>query len=158
MTLRTRKGTKGPENRKPHPPNQLVRMRSPVQIRIAAPQKPLFLVKKGGFTLLFVLFGFLKICGQGFDHRTSHRQKKSRFRRCYSAGALCFFGVATFHVYFQITNRNRSYPISTYRVICYNGYHERLCFYGSSCSHRISGICMHLDFISRRWEMFDVRN
>lgn len=30
-------------------PNQLVRMRSPVQIRIAAPQKPLFSLEKGGF-------------------------------------------------------------------------------------------------------------
>lgn len=34
----------------------LVRMRSPVQIRIAAPQKPLFLVKKGGFILIFLTF------------------------------------------------------------------------------------------------------
>ena len=33
-------------------PNQLVRMRSPVQIRIAAPQKPLFSLEKGG-----VIFG-----------------------------------------------------------------------------------------------------
>jgi len=29
--------------------NRLVRMRSPVQIRIAAPQKPLFSLEKGGF-------------------------------------------------------------------------------------------------------------
>ena len=34
----------------------LVRMRSPVQIRIAAPQKPLFSFEKGGFVLLFVTF------------------------------------------------------------------------------------------------------
>lgn len=73
MTLRTRKGTKGPENRKPHPPNQLVRMRSPVQIRIAAPQKPLFSLEKGGFILLFVTFWL--VLWSGFDHRTSHRKK-----------------------------------------------------------------------------------
>ena len=79
MTLRTRKGTKGPENRKPHPPNQLVRMRSPVQIRIAAPLKPALSFGKGRFVCFSQLFGLLEICNQAFDHRTSHRQKHRGF-------------------------------------------------------------------------------
>lgn len=49
MDHRTEKGTKCPESMRPHSTNQLVRMRSPVQIRIAAPQKPLFSLEKGGF-------------------------------------------------------------------------------------------------------------
>ena len=36
------------------------------------------------------LFGLLEICNQAFDHRTSHRQKKSGLRRNSTAGALCF--------------------------------------------------------------------
>lgn len=36
------------------------------------------------------LFGLLEICNQAFDHRTSHRQKKSMLRRKRTAGALCF--------------------------------------------------------------------
>ncbi|MBD5084859.1 MAG: hypothetical protein HDT33_07305 [Clostridiales bacterium] len=47
---------------------ELVRMRSPVQIWIAAPQNPPFSAENGGFVLLsahFLALGFLHF---GFDH------------------------------------------------------------------------------------------
>ena len=51
--FRTKEGTKGPESSKPHPSNQLVRMRSPVQIWVAAPQNTRFSSEKRVFYLLF---------------------------------------------------------------------------------------------------------
>ena len=53
LILLEKKGRKALEYKDWKAPNQLVRMRSPVQIRIAAPQKPLFSCEKGGFALLF---------------------------------------------------------------------------------------------------------
>ena len=58
----------------------LVRMRSPVQIWIAVPQNPLFSFENGGFLLLSALFLLLEILWFGFDHITSHRQKKLAHR------------------------------------------------------------------------------
>ena len=57
--------------------NQLVRMRSPVQIWIAAPQSPLFSAENGGFFLLSALFFAVEFLQFGFDHITRHRQKNS---------------------------------------------------------------------------------
>ena len=60
--IRIKEGTKGPESSKPHPPNQLVRMRSAVRIRPAAPLKAL---SPNGFKA----FDFYKIpAPESFDY------------------------------------------------------------------------------------------
>ena len=61
----------------------MVRMRSAVRIRPAAPIKPLFSNEKSGFILL-------RICGRGVDHRTSHRQNNGApAGRCPAGAILC---------------------------------------------------------------------
>ena len=56
-------------------PNQLVRMRSAVQIRPELQGKGLFYFKREVF-----LLGGITISGQRFDHRISHRQSKLGLR------------------------------------------------------------------------------
>ena len=53
---RDKNAPKAPESGAPRAWNQLVRMRSPVQIWIAAPQKPLKSLDLGGFCLIYSTF------------------------------------------------------------------------------------------------------
>ena len=55
VALRTEEGTKVPESNKLHPLNQLVRMRSPVQIWVAAPEALKIKVFEG-FLLRILIF------------------------------------------------------------------------------------------------------
>ena len=65
MALRNKNAPKVPESGTPEVGNQLVRMRSPVQIWIAAPQNPLFSDENGGFIFAFSTF----LCGWIFGIR-----------------------------------------------------------------------------------------
>ena len=56
MALRNKNAPKVPESGTPEVGNQLVRMRSPVQIWVAAPQKPLKSKGLGGFYFVFATF------------------------------------------------------------------------------------------------------
>ena len=73
--IRIKEGTKGPESSKPHPPNQLIRMRSPVQIWVAAPK----ILENCGFRGFFVVkinfFVWVKMWVSGLTHTVTHTRK-----------------------------------------------------------------------------------
>ena len=56
MALRNKNAPKVPESGTPEVGNQLVRMRSAVRIRPAAPESPVFPAGKAGFFLYFSTF------------------------------------------------------------------------------------------------------
>ena len=57
MNLRNKKAPKVPNGSTPEVSNHLVRMRSPVQIWVAAPKKPLKSSDLGGFALFMQFLG-----------------------------------------------------------------------------------------------------
>ena len=59
MALRNKNAPKVPESGTPEVGNQLVRMRSPVQIWVAAPESPVFPAGKAGFFLYFSTLSLL---------------------------------------------------------------------------------------------------
>ena len=75
VALRTEEGTKVPESNKLHPLNQLVRMRSPVRIWVAAPKIP----ENFGFRGFFVAKSNetvrVKMWVRGLTHTVTHTQK-----------------------------------------------------------------------------------
>ncbi len=72
MDHRTEKGTKCPESMRPHSTNQLVRMRSAVQIRPAAPK----ILENFGFRGFFVANSCFAVWPKIFDpHRDPRRHK-----------------------------------------------------------------------------------
>jgi hypothetical protein len=75
MPDRSKKARKPPKSSQSKRFEQLVRMRSPVRIWVASPQKPLFSFRNGGFSLFIQLFRLNTILDFTCDHRTSHRQK-----------------------------------------------------------------------------------
>ena len=76
--IRIKEGTKGPESSKPHPPNQLVRMRSAVQIRPAAPQ----ILENFGFRGFFVANSCFAVWVKKSDpHRDPHAETAGKDKR-----------------------------------------------------------------------------
>ena len=74
--IRIKEGTKGPESSKPHPPNQLVRMRSPVRIWVAAPKIPENCGFRGFFVAKSYFVGWPKISDSHRDPHAEMRQRK----------------------------------------------------------------------------------
>ena len=90
MGHRTGKGTKGPERRRSHSPNQLVRMRSPVQIRIAAPKSLENFGFQGFFVAIFDFLVWVKMWVNLLTHTVTHMRKgPERSKQC-RAGSLRF--------------------------------------------------------------------
>ena len=88
MDHRTEKGTKCPESMRPHSTNQLVRMRSPVQIWVAAPVKPVVPQGMAGF-----LFSFWPGVKSGFSvHLAPNSTKRYNAIRDETAGEALFSG------------------------------------------------------------------
>lgn len=85
MAPRTKEGTKTPERSKPHPPSQLVRMRSPVQIRIAAPEIP----ENFGFRGFFVAKSCFTVRVKNPDpHRDAHAETAGKDKKA-PDGKIC---------------------------------------------------------------------
>ena len=82
MLARNEKVPKAPESGTLRGGNQLVRMRSPVQIWIAAPQKPLKSLDLGGFCLTYLTFlGRLKLSKDLVAGKMGFLQKVLQFLR-----------------------------------------------------------------------------
>ena len=95
VALRTEEGTKVPESNKLHPLNQLVRMRSPVQIWVAAPEALKIKVFEG-FLLRILIFWCGSNVGQIVDpHRGPHGERAGKLQRVqgrkFALPALLFF-------------------------------------------------------------------
>ena len=73
--LRTKEGTIGLESRKPHPPNQLVRMRSPVRIWVAAPKSLENRSFQGFFVAIFYFSVWVKMGVSWLTHILTHTRK-----------------------------------------------------------------------------------
>ena len=83
MAPRSEEGAKGSESSEPYPPNQLVRMRSPVQIWVAAPK----ILENFGFRGFFVVnlyfFVWVKMWVSWLNHILTHTSKgPERFKKC----------------------------------------------------------------------------
>ena len=84
------KALKGIKNHRSHPTKQLVRMRSPVQIRIAAPKSLENFGFQGFFVAIFDFLVWVKMWVNLLTHTVTHMPKRpERFKEC-RAGSLRF--------------------------------------------------------------------
>jgi len=90
MDHRTEKGTKCPESMRPHSTNQLVRMRSPVQIRIAAPKSLENFGFQGFFVANFDFLVWVKMWVNQLTHTVTHTPKWPEKSKQCRAGNLRF--------------------------------------------------------------------
>ena len=94
MALRNKNAPKVPESGTPEVGNQLVRMRSPVQIWVAAPKSRWNQLIPAGFPLLSQLFRRVYFCGFSLTHIVTHTPKcTERIKECQTGSFAFLSGV-----------------------------------------------------------------
>ena len=94
MALRNKNAPKVPESGTPEVGNQLVRMRSPVQIWVAAPKSRWNQLIPAGFPLLSQLFRQVYFCGFSLTHTVTHTPKcTERIKECQTGSFAFLSGV-----------------------------------------------------------------
>ena len=110
--FRTKEGTKGLESSKPHLLNQLVRMRSAVRIRPAAPRSPVFSRKQDFF------FAYFRSMGEGLKQSGRMLLPLREIRLAYRANSACHTVIIFSHSIYSSANSDSTreglqiYPIS----------------------------------------------
>ena len=107
MALRNKNAPKAPETGTPRVGNQLVRMRSAVRIRPAAPENSRNLVISGVFVVVFRKFVWVRMWVNRPDpHRDPHAEMSGEGRkvpdRKFCPPAWCFYSLRWFHRTFAI--------------------------------------------------------
>ena len=90
MALRNKNAPKVPESGTPEVGNQLVRMRSPVQIWVAAPKSRWNRLVLAGFLLFLQLLGRIYFCDFSLTHTVTHTPKCPERDRERQTGSSAF--------------------------------------------------------------------